>query len=103
SNTVSISELLIDLVEEEFQNQYHDEELAVSIASAIEELPVACRNIFILAYKENLTYQQIADQLNVSKNTVKTQMGIAYRQLRQKLKKWAVVLISMNNFFCIEK
>ena len=84
--TVSLSELLIDFEEEESQDRFDDEELAVNIASAIEELPTACRNIFNLAYCEKLTYQQIADQLNISKNTVKTQMGIAYRQLRKNLR-----------------
>lgn len=96
-NTVSLSELLIDLAEEEKNDSFDDEELAVNIASAIEELPAACRNIFTMTYHEKLTYQQIADRLNLSKNTVKTQMGIAYRQLRQKLKKWVVVLMSLNN------
>jgi RNA polymerase sigma-70 factor (family 1) len=74
SNTVSLSELLIDLAEEKSSDRFEDEELAVKIASVIEELPPACRSIFSLAYREKLTYQQIADQLNVSKNTVKTQM-----------------------------
>ena len=98
SRTVSLSELLIDLTEEECHERFDDEELAVNIASAIDELPAACRNIFNLAYHEKLTYQQIADQLNLSKNTVKTQMGIAYRQLREKLRKWVFVLFSLDNF-----
>lgn len=98
SRTVSLSELLVDLAEEEKNDNFDDEELAVNIASAIEELPAACRNIFNLSYCEKLTYQQIADQLNISKNTVKTQMGIAYRQLREKLKKWVVVLLNLNDF-----
>lgn len=92
SRTVSLSELLIDLAEEEKNDSFDDEELAANIASAIEELPAACRNIFNLAYREKLTYQQIADQLSISKNTVKTQMGIAYRQLREKLRKWVYCL-----------
>jgi RNA polymerase sigma-70 factor (family 1) len=97
ANTVSLSVLLVDLAEEEKNERFKDEELAVKIASAIAELPPACRSIFSLAYREKMTYQQIADRLNVSKNTVKTQMGIAYRQLREKLKKWVVVLFSLNN------
>jgi RNA polymerase sigma-70 factor (ECF subfamily) len=75
--------LLDDLVEDD--DHFDEEELAVKIFQAIGELPAACRTIFDLAYREKLTYRQIADQLNVSKNTVKTQMGIAYRQLRHKL------------------
>lgn len=100
SHTIPLSELLIDLVEKESHDCFDDEELGVNIASAIDELPAGCRKIFILAYREKLTYQQIASQLNISKNTVKTQMGIAYRQLREKLRKWVVVLFSLNNFSC---
>ncbi|RIH67244.1 RNA polymerase sigma-70 factor [Mariniphaga sediminis] len=96
SQTVPLSELLIDLAEEENHERFDDEELAVNIALAIDELPAACRNIFTLAYREKLTYQQIASHLDISKNTVKTQMGIAYRQLREKLKKWVVVLFCLN-------
>jgi len=93
--TIPLSELLIDLTEEESIERFDEEELTVNIASAIEELPPACRTIFMLAYREKLNYQQIADRLNVSKNTVKTQMGIAYKQLRQKLIKWVVVFFSL--------
>ena len=93
SGMISLAELLIDPAEDEEQEQFDDEELAVEICQAIDELPVACRKVFNLAYRQNLTYQQIADQLNISKNTVKTQMGIAYSQLRNKLSKLIVVLL----------
>ncbi len=85
SNTVSLASLFIDLSDEDGADRFDDEELAVRIYQAINELPTACRKIFLLAYQNNCTYQQIADQLNISKNTVKTQIGIAYKQLRDKL------------------
>jgi len=94
---VSLSTCLLDdLVEDKEQERFDDEELAVKIFQSIGELPAACRTIFNLAYREKLTYQHIADQLNVSKNTVKTQMGIAYSQLRYKLSKLIVVLLRIN-------
>lgn len=93
NNIVPLSDLLSDLAMEESDECFNDEELAVNISSAIGELPLACRSIFLLAYYENLTYQQIADKLSLSKNTVKTQMGIAYRQLRDRLRKWVIVML----------
>jgi RNA polymerase sigma-70 factor (ECF subfamily) len=96
SANISLSELLTDPAVENAEEQYDDELLAVKIAQAVGELPAGCRKIFDLAYREKLSYQQIADQLNISKNTVKTQMGIAYRQLRDKLRKWAVVLLQIS-------
>jgi RNA polymerase sigma-70 factor (ECF subfamily) len=93
SDMVPLSGLLVDPAEEEEEERFDDEELAVEVYRAIGELPSACRTIFNLAYREKLTYQQIADQLNISKNTVKTQMGIAYSQLRNKLSKLIIVLL----------
>ncbi|SHF55534.1 RNA polymerase sigma-70 factor, ECF subfamily [Mariniphaga anaerophila] len=91
--TISLSALFVDVSEEENPNHFKDEELAAEISKAINELPKGCRAVFTLAYLENMTYQQIADKLNLSKNTIKTQMGVAYRQLREKLKKYVVVLL----------
>lgn len=65
---------------------YDDEELAIRILKATKKLPERCREIFMLAYMENLTYNHIAERLSISKNTVKTQMVIAYRVLREELK-----------------
>jgi len=65
---------------------YDDEELAIRILKATQKLPDRCREIFMLAYIENLTYNHIAERLSISKNTVKTQMVIAYRVLREELK-----------------
>ena len=65
---------------------YNEEELAIRILKATQKLPARCREIFMLAYMENLTYNHIAERLSISKNTVKTQMVIAYRVLREELK-----------------
>ena len=67
-------------------SEFINEEFASKIDQAIEALPPKCKRIFLLAFVDNLTYQEIADTLGLSKNTVKTQMGIAYKLLREKLK-----------------
>lgn len=85
SATISLSELFIDLPEEDNLNSFRKEEQALRVFNAIQELPKGCQTIFKLAYEQNFTYQEIADALQISKNTVKTQMGIAYKQLREKL------------------
>ena len=53
--------------------------------TAIEKLPQQCRRILELAAFEALSYDQIAENLQISRNTVKTQMARAYRFLREKL------------------
>jgi len=93
STTTSLSELFVDLPEEDHVNSFSQEELAVRVYDAIQELPKACQSIFRLAYEQNYSYQQIADTLQISKNTVKTQMGIAYKQLREKLNTLTIILL----------
>jgi len=53
--------------------------------AAIEKLPQQCRRILELAAFDSLSYDQIAEKLQISRNTVKTQMARAYRFLREKL------------------
>ncbi|MCR8668031.1 RNA polymerase sigma-70 factor [Aestuariibaculum sp. M13] len=55
------------------------------LQEAIETLPKKCKEIFILSKYEGLKYQQIADQLGISKNTVEVQVGKAYKILRKSL------------------
>lgn len=93
SATTSLSELFIDLPEEDTSNNYNQEELAVRVYKAIQELPHGCQAVFRLAYEQNYSYQEIADTLQISKNTVKTQMGIAYKQLRMKLNNLVTIFL----------
>ena len=48
----------------------------------VDSLPEKCREIFILACIEGLKYKQVAEKLDVSVNTVKTQLKSAYSKLR---------------------
>lgn len=73
-------------LKDENDSEFLNEEFASKIDRAIENLPPRCKRIFLLAFVDNLTYQEIADTLGLSKNTVKTQMGIAYKLLREQLK-----------------
>jgi len=77
-------------------NNFSEEELAVHISKAIDELPAQCKKVFLLAYHERLTYNEIASTLNLSKNTIKTQMGIAYKMIRFKLSAYFLNLFSFS-------
>lgn len=66
-------------------NQMMASELEDKIQKAINELPQQCRTIFQMSRFEQLKYQQIADQLNISIKTVENQMGKALKVLRLKL------------------
>lgn len=67
------------------QENYDTKKLRADIDTAISELPEQMRTIFELSRYEGLKYAEIARQLNVSVNTVETQMGRALKKLRVKL------------------
>ena len=52
---------------------------------AVNSLPEQCRVILKLVVLEEMKYAEVAEKLGISLNTVKTQMKIAYRELRGKL------------------
>lgn len=56
------------------------------IMNAIDQLPPQCRKIFLLCVLEDKSYKEAAAQLNISVNTVKTQMTKAFSILRVQLK-----------------
>ncbi|MCX2454227.1 RNA polymerase sigma-70 factor [Pedobacter sp. PLR] len=60
-------------------------EVLGEIYAAIATLPEGCRKISKMGYLEGLKNQEIADQLGISINTVKTQKKRALQLLRLKL------------------
>lgn len=73
-------------------------ELEDKIRAAIQTLPEQCRLIFTMSRFEELKYQEIADQLNLSVKTVENQMGKALKIMRAQLKEYLPLLaILMSN------
>ncbi|WP_221393699.1 RNA polymerase sigma-70 factor [Dyadobacter sp. NIV53] len=60
-------------------------ELEERLQIALKELPEKCRTIFQLSRFEEMKYQEIADELQLSVKTIENQMGKALRLLRVKL------------------
>lgn len=59
-------------------------ELSERIFTEINKLPKKRRKIFIMSRRLNMSYKEIAAQLNVSENTVDTQIRKALQFLREK-------------------
>jgi RNA polymerase sigma-70 factor (ECF subfamily) len=70
-------------------------ELEDKISGIIELLPSQCKSVFCMSRYDNLTYQEIADKMNVSVNTVKTQMARALQKLRKELKDYLIILAAI--------
>lgn len=66
-----------DYSEEEMEEIKH-------IRAVMAELPQQCLKVFLMSVLEDKKYQQIADELGISINTVKTHITKAYRLIREK-------------------
>lgn len=77
----------------------HAQDLQKDILKAIEALPDRCRLIFRLSRFGHMSYQEIADALDISVKTVENQMGKALLLLRTRLKHHFTWLIIFINFF----
>ena len=69
-----------------------DFELPERIDRAIEELPEQCRKIFKMSRQKGFKYHEIAKELNISENTVDTQIRRALKRLREQLKDYLVTI-----------
>lgn len=66
-------------------NMVRERELARVIENEIEALPPKMREVFQLSRKLHLSHKEIADNLSLSEQTVRTQVRNALRILRLKL------------------
>lgn len=73
---------------ETVEEQFLQQELQDKIGSAIQTLPPRCQEIFRLSRFEDMSYKEIAYQLEISVKTVENQMGKALKLLRVALKEY---------------
>lgn len=74
-----------------------DENIERIVTAAIDKLPERCREIFIKSRVEGKKYREIADELQISVNTVENQMSIALKRLRAELKDYLPLLLFLLN------
>ena len=74
-------------------NLVSDNEIELIIKKAINNLPEKCRNIFILNKVEGLKYEEIAQQMNLSPNTVRNQISLAMKKMKLELKDYFPLLL----------
>lgn len=60
-------------------------EIEALVQKSIDSLPEKCREIFVKNKIEKKTQKDIAKELNISVNTVESQMAIAYTKIRNYL------------------
>ncbi len=72
-----------------------NKELRDIINAAILKLPEKSRQIYRMAWEENLSYKDIAFQLGLSPKTVENHVGIALHKLRESLKPYYQQIFSL--------
>ena len=77
------AEMILDSEYDQDTLDCYRERLFTLTKEAISTLPASCQAIFRMAKVEGLTYRQIAEVLSLSVKTVETQMGIAFRKIRE--------------------
>jgi RNA polymerase sigma-70 factor (ECF subfamily) len=68
-------------------------ELESRIYESMKALPEQCRLVFQLSRFEQLSYAEIATQLNISVKTVENQIGKALKIMRSQLKEYLPLLL----------
>ena len=66
--------------------KYLHAETSANLQNAIDQLPTACKNVFLLSRYEQKSYKEIAALLNISVNTVEKHIGKALMILRKQIK-----------------
>lgn len=82
-------------------DRLNDEEAVMrrnKLKAGIDGLPAKAREVFVAIVLENLQYKEVAEKLNISVNTVKTQYARALKQLRGSLDQLILFLLIRRPF-----
>ena len=99
--TLISNDLEIDYLPDHNQGDYRikNEELLSELSEHLEKLPKRCQEIFYMSRMDNLSNQEIADRLGISKRTVENQITVALKHLRTCFKHVSIILCIYCTFF----
>lgn len=76
--------------------RFEDSQIYQLVQSAVEKLPLQQKKVFVLAKREGLSYDAIALQLGISRETVKVHMVKALSYLRSFMRNLDSLLITIS-------
>ena len=100
-NRNELKERVVSAMYENQQSHYEDpdfyvvEELTRNIEAALSRLPETYREAFEMNRFQNMTYNEIAEKLNVSSKTVDYRIQQALKLLRVELKEYLPLLMAL--------
>lgn len=92
----SYADSISDFIENDYvlaDSGLREKELEAIIAKEIDQLPEKMREVFLLRKVEELSYEEIALQLNITDKTAKQQVYNSLKILRRKLKSLVGVFV----------
>jgi len=96
-----VEEFRNDLIEETPLDTLINKETQSNLNNLINSLPEQCRKIFLMSRVDDMTYDEIADQMNISTNTVKYHIKTALQKLHSGIDSLIVWLMLMWTFCVI--
>lgn len=81
------------LITENVHQQLEYEEFLKIFQRMMDELPATQKKVIRLSRMEQLTNKEIADKLALSEQTVKNQLSLGLKSLKEKLKKYILLLV----------
>ena len=75
------------------------EEMQTKVNSLINDLPEQCRKAFLMSRIDDMTYEEIAAQMDISPNTVKYHIKTALQKIRAGMGDLLVLIMLFLSFF----
>lgn len=82
-DTTEIDERVMAIPDDGNADAHRKEEMLAAIFRQVDDLPVSCREIFLMSRMEGLSHKEIAEILEISPKTVENQVGIALKKIRK--------------------
>ena len=76
------------------ENTLETEDLQSKIDNTLDNLPEKCRQVFVLSRFEDMSYKEIATELDISKKTVEAHISKALKVFRTNLKQFLIIIIN---------
>ncbi|SKB39525.1 RNA polymerase sigma-70 factor, Bacteroides expansion family 1 [Sphingobacterium nematocida] len=89
----------IDIDSTETDYLIREKDIAQMIRQEIDAMPQKMKEVYLLRFEQYLSAKEIAEQLNISENTVNTHLKRAAKKLRDNLGMLIYVVYIMNRFF----
>ena len=89
------------LIDETPLDMMISEEMQAKINNLLSELPEQCRKVFLMSRIDDMSYEEIAAQMDISMNTVKYHIKTALQKIRAGMGNILMCLILFLSFFVI--